>query len=65
MRLRDEDPAIKMKLYHDPDKNQQTVILKQKWIIIQPKKSNVKLRIVKPEVKSKEFVDSNLVFIEL
>ena len=29
MRLRDEDPAIKMKLDYDPDKNQQMVILKQ------------------------------------
>ena len=29
MILRDEDPAIKMKLDYDPDKNQQTIILKQ------------------------------------
>ena len=29
MVLRDEDPAIKMKLDYDPDKNQQTIILKQ------------------------------------
>ena len=28
MRLKDEDPAIKMKLDYDPDKNQQKVILK-------------------------------------
>ena len=27
--LRDEDPEIKMKLDYDPDKNQQTIILKQ------------------------------------
>ena len=29
MSLRDEDPAIKIKLDYDPDKNQQTIILKQ------------------------------------
>ena len=29
MNLRGEDPAIKMKLDYDPDKNQQTIILKQ------------------------------------
>ena len=29
MILMDEDPAIKMKLDYDPDKNQQTIILKQ------------------------------------
>ena len=29
MRSRDEDAAIKMKLDYDPDKNQQTIILKQ------------------------------------
>ena len=28
MSLRDEDPAIKMKLDYDPDKNQQAIILK-------------------------------------
>ena len=65
MSLRDEDPAIKMKLDYDPDKSQQTIILKKTWIIIQPNKPNVTSRMVNPEVKSKEFVDSNLVFIEL
>ena len=34
------------------------------WIIIRPNKPNVKSRMVKPEVKSKESVDSNLVFIK-
>ena len=29
MSLRDEDPAIKMKLDYNPDKNQQMIILKQ------------------------------------
>ena len=29
MSLRDEHPAINMKLDYDPDKNQQTIILKQ------------------------------------
>ena len=29
MSLRDEDPAIKMKLDYDPDKNQRTIILKK------------------------------------
>ena len=29
MILRDEDPEIKMKLDYNPDKNQQTIILKQ------------------------------------
>ena len=29
MSLRDEEPEIKMKLDHNPDKNQQTIILKQ------------------------------------
>ena len=29
MSLRDEDPAIKTKLDYNPDKNQQTIILKQ------------------------------------
>ena len=29
MILRNEDPAIKMKIDYDPDKNQQTIILKQ------------------------------------
>ena len=29
MILRDEDLAVKMKLDYDPDKNQQTIVLKQ------------------------------------
>ena len=46
MILRDEDPAIKMKLDHDPDKNQQTIILKKIGIIIRPNKPDIKSRMV-------------------
>ena len=60
MSLRDEDPAIKMKLDYDPYKSQHKTL-----IIIQPNNPDVNSRMVKTEVKSKEFVYSNLVFIEL